>query len=123
MGGSPVAADSFMSAFMDAQGGSLVCGGSADGVRIPHDAAELHGVETCRLQVKGTGGQMACILELPASATLATVHARLQQQSIVGLATKYELRTAFPSRSLTDPNRSLGELGLVPSATLCVRLM
>ena len=35
---------------------------------------------------------------------------------------KYELRTAFPARVLTEPSRTLEALGLAPSATLCVRL-
>jgi hypothetical protein len=79
--------------------------------------------ETCRIQIKGPAGQLACVLELAESETLATVHAALQDRSIVKPAAKYELRTAFPSRILTEPSRSLASLGLAPSATLCVRLV
>ena len=71
--------------------------------------------------IKAANGQLACVLELPESATLASVHAALLARSIVGAGTKYELRTAFPSKSLTEPSRTLAALGLAPSATLCVR--
>ena len=96
--------------------GSLVCSGATDG-----DSAA--GGASCRIQVKGTDGQIACLLELTAGTTLASVHAALIGQSVIGSSAKYELRTAFPSRTLTEPNRTLGELGLAPSATLCVRLV
>ena len=52
---------------------------------------------------------------------LATVHAALLERDVVSASKPYELRTAFPARLLTDVNRSLEELGLTPSATLCVR--
>ena len=96
-------------------GGALVCGGVADG-------AAASG-ELCRLQVKGTNGQMACVIELPSTATLASVHSSLLEQHVVTAGSKYELRTAFPSKPLPDPNRTLAALGLVPSATLCVRMV
>ena len=44
-------------------------------------------------------------------------------QSVVGAGLKYELRTAFPARPLVEMKKSLRELGLAPSATLCVRLL
>lgn len=44
-------------------------------------------------------------------------------QSVVGVGLKYELRTAFPARTLVEMKKSLRELGLAPSATLCVRLV
>ena len=63
------------------------------------------------------------MLSLPSSATLASVHATLLERGVVEAGSRYDLRTAFPSKSLTDANRTLAELGLVPSATLCVRVM
>ena len=97
--------------------GALLCGGSADG------AAGGAGGATSRIQIKGTDGQMACVLELPVLATLASVHAALLDKAVVQANSKYELRTAFPSRLLTEVNSSLDELGLAPSATLCVRVV
>ena len=96
--------------------GTYVCGGAADG------GTAAGGAGACRIQVKGSNGQVACMIELPAGATLASVHAALLGQAVVPPGSKYELRTAFPSRTLTEPNATLSDLGLVPSATLCVRL-
>ena len=62
------------------------------------------------------------VRKLPATATLASVHAQLLEQHVVSGGSKYELRTAFPARVLTEPSRTLEALGLAPSATLCVRL-
>jgi hypothetical protein len=96
--------------------GALVCGGAADG-----STASAEG-SSCRLQIKATDGTVACVLEMAASATLAMVHAALVNKAVVGAGVRCELRTAFPARALTDVNRTLAELGLAPSATLCVRL-
>jgi len=108
----------------------LVCGGAADaGSSAAAADARARGAatgrvcgDTCRIQVKGTRGQMACVLELPCSATLAAVHTALLDQSIVVAGSRYELHTLFPAQKLSDPNRTLGALGLAPSATLCVRM-
>ena len=50
------------------------------------------------------------------------VHAELTKRSLVPAGGSYELRTAFPAKLLTDFDRTLEELHLVPSATLCVRV-
>ena len=103
--------------------GALVCSGTADGDSAGAATGGVAGTSApCRIQVKGTDGQMACVLELPSSATLASVHAALLGKAIVAPQAKYELRTAFPARTLTEVNATLLDLGLAPSATLCVRL-
>ena len=111
--------------------GALLCGGAADGgSRVAATDTKAQAPTTtgrvahdmCRIQVKGTRGQMACVLELPSSATLAAVHTALLEQSIVAAGSRYELHTLFPAQKLGDPNRTLGALGLAPSATLCVRM-
>ena len=50
------------------------------------------------------------------------VSAQLLERSVVPAHAKYELRTAFPAKALTEVNHTLTDLGLAPSATLCVRL-
>lgn len=97
--------------------GALLCGGAADGGASPSGG----GGGTCRVQIKGTDGQAACVLELPNTATLASVHAAILDRGIIPAAAKYELRTAFPPCPLTEPSRTLEDLGLTPSVTLLVR--
>ena len=111
--------------------GAFLCAGAADGADGNSAAQEGGslggggggGASSCRLQVKAANGQLACVLEFSECATLASVHAALLERSIVNAADKYELRTAFPSKCLTEPSRTLAALGLAPSATLCVRLV
>lgn len=112
-------ADGKMGFLLGGGNGALVCGGAADG----GSAAQSGGAQASRLQIKGPDGQTACTVSLPSTATLATVHATLLERGVVDAGSRYDLRTAFPSKSLTDANRTLSELGLVPSSTLCVRLL
>ena len=48
----------------------------------------------------------------------------LDASAVVPAGVKYELRDlgAFPARTLTEVNQTLSDLGLTPSATICVRL-
>ncbi len=79
------------------------------------------GGDACRLQIKDGRGAVAAVLTFAADATVADVQAALVTRG-VGEAGGFELRTAFPARSLRDDLAlTLAEAGLAPSATLCVR--
>lgn len=86
-------------------------------------ATTRDGGGACRLQIKGVGGDVACVLDLPSSVPLSAVHAALASRAVVPAGAKYELRTAFPATPLTDPSLTLADLGLTPSAALLVRII
>jgi hypothetical protein len=76
----------------------------------------------CRLQIKGEGGVVACVLDLAPTESLSAVHDALASQAVVPAGCSYELRTAFPAKVLGDRTMTLAALGLAPSATLCIRI-
>ena len=82
---------------------------------------EVGGGEPCRLQVKDENGAVACVLTLGAAATLADVRAELAARGAVRGGSPFELRTAFPARTLADEGQTLAAAGLAPAATLCMR--
>lgn len=86
---------------------SVAAGGGASGDR-------------CRLQIKGAAGGVALVTELPAASTVGELRALLLARGVVKPGQRFELRTAFPARLLSDPSASLAGAGLVPSATLCI---
>ena len=79
------------------------------------------GGEPCRLQVKDENGAVACVLTLGAAATLGDVRAELAARGAVRGGSPFELRTAFPARTLADEAQTLAAAGLAPAATLCMR--
>ena len=64
---------------------------------------------------------VACVLTLGAAATLADVRAELAARGAVRAGSPFELRTAFPARTLADEGQTLAAAGLAPAATLCMR--
>ena len=49
------------------------------------------------------------------------VRAALLARGAVRKGAPFELRTAFPARTLADDAQTLRQAGLAPAATLCVR--
>ena len=54
--------------------------------------------------------------------TLHALRQLLEARGVVRRGQGYELRTAFPARTLSDHRQSLAASGLTPSATLLVTL-
>lgn len=117
-GTEPMAADAAAAATTATAAAGAVSG--AEG--IP-EFVEPRSGELARLQVKGPSGGVALVTELPVETTLNALRELLEARGVVRSGLAYELRTAFPARTLTDHRLSLAQAGLVPSATLLVALI
>jgi hypothetical protein len=78
----------------------------------------------CKLQIKGSNGGVACVLSMAPTTTLAELRRAIitSDVSIVPSGASFTLHTAFPAKLLDDEGSTLVALGLVPSASLCVRI-
>lgn len=111
-----------LSSLASAASPPLTSTGAAASVAHSNGGSRLGGSDGCKLQIKGVGGGIACVLDLPPSTQLSVVHAALVSRAAVPTGAAYELWTAFPAKPLNDPQSTLAALGLVPSATLLVRI-
>ena len=108
---------------------SIGCGSGGSGSGVGSGVGSVRATNLgcdlgCKLQIKGSNGGVACVLSMAPTATLAELRRAIitSDASIVPSGASFTLHTAFPAKLLDDEGSTLVALGLVPSASLCVRI-
>eukprot|EP00899_Mesostigma_viride_P019894 jgi/Mesvir1/27906/Mv03420-RA.1 len=78
--------------------------------------------ESTMLKIKSEDGKTTYVLHMGYEETIGDVRRYLDGHLGTGYSSKYEIRTSFPNKVYADNTQTLRDAGLVPSATLFLRI-